>query len=281
METTIYERQPKKSNKLLYWRVFSLICVYMGCPAAFIMNYYGAFSYIGGANSLGEGAGWAAIGNQLVYFTIWSNIVAFFWVTTALIAEIFDNKKMKAFVEYPAVKCTPYIMMLITMVVSFVILYPIFFLISLQDYTDTITGEFHEGMTVGASLIFILEMAFVSPLLFQHFLVSIVLIVDMKLTKGYRPEGDKKETGKTFTKALLLSMIIPIAWLLPSIIYIGLGYLTPQYPFMYLFPWVDGAPETTGLIINWIILSMIFVCWFAVYGALAKYSNKKYKLDNK
>ena len=265
------ENKVINKKKLLYLRVFSLFCVWMAVPVAFIMNYYGSFSYIPGYNYF-ESSGWSSIADQLLYFTIWSNIVAFFWVLLATLSSIFkDNRKLSKFIEYSGVKNTPLIMMFITMSVSFLILYPIIFIGSLKDHT---TSE---------AILSILWISFLTPLLFQHLLVAIVLILDMVMTKGYKTLNNKKETKKQWFIGFSISSIIPLAWLLISIIAIAGHILVPQYPFMNLFPHSlqpDGTLSDfpiSRVVLDWVTLICIVIVWCGYYGLISVYSNKKYK----
>lgn len=258
-----------KDKKLFTLRIFALFCVFMGVPISFVMNYFGAFSYIGTGDFVPSSGGWSAVENQLIYFTVWSNILAFIWVTMACFATATNNKLLNKIVEYPGFKNTPFIMMFITMSVSFIILYPFFCL--------TLTND--NGFWL--ALWITIQAAFLTPLLFQHGLVSIVLIADMKMTKGYSTLNGKKENGREWFLGLLIGSLIPLAWVFLSVSFIATEQLVPQYPFMNLFPDVLGMDGTlhhnsmVTIISSWITFLIIALVWFVYWILITKYTNKR------
>lgn len=255
-----------ENKKLLINRSISLFCVIMGCPVAFLVVYYA--SMFGISSESGPG-GMDAVLNQLLYFTVWSNILAFIWVVLAFSATVSKNDTLNRIVEYPGFKNTPCIMMFITMSVSFLILYPMGFV-----------GLLTSGNSLGYSTWMIFRISFLSPLLFQHLLVSVVLISDMIITKGYTPWKQKKENKSDIAIGLAISTIVPLCWAIPSIIAIATTSIVPQYPFMNLFPEVLGRDgtivenSTLTIVLSWLTFAGIFVIWFCYYGIICYFTNK-------
>lgn len=246
-----------EEKKLLYLRSFSLFCVTMAIPVGLFMVFLGGFSYIRPIENITFD--FMALANQFVYFTIWSNVLAFVWVILAFVSTVTKNEKLTKFVEHPSVKLTPFIMMFITMTVSFIILYPIGFIWLLHKFSTT------------QAILLIIEVMFLTPLLFQHLLVAVVLLLDLIFTKGYRVE--KEETMNDKLKAMGLSMIIPIVWMFLSIIAIETGFIPPQYPFMAIF--VRGADLTpTQVIFSILTLVCIIMTWVFIWFTVAYYTNK-------
>ncbi len=196
---------------------------------------------------------------NLVYFTIWSNILAYIWSVLALLSIYGGLEKLYNFCEHPSIKSVPFIMMGITCIVSFIILYPLGYIYLLGEYTF-----------IKATWI-IFYVAFLTWLLFQHLMVWVVMVLDMVFTGGYRAKNDEKENGKTIIINCAYSTIVPLIWLVLSLFLIGFGVIPPQYPFMDIF---NQGPILT--FINIIILVLIFVSWFISFWGLSVWSNKKY-----
>lgn len=101
----------------------------------------------------------------------------------------------------------------------------------------------------------VFSLAFLTPLVFHHLLIAVVLIIDIAFTKGYRSISNTKETKKEFYIGLLISLIIPLCWLIPSIVLISQQIIVPQYPFMYLFSEVLG---NDGSIVSVDTMTIVF-----------------------
>lgn len=263
-----------KKNKLIYWRTFGLFCVIFAVPFGLLQAANGGDLGIWNIPSWfqeykGYPSGMEGVLRQLTFFTMWSNIIAMVWVIIALWAEISNKQKLKNIVESSVFKNLVFIMLTVTLIVAFVFLYP---LLTYDISSKMQSGEIiHDNSVAWDTFYIMFYLIFLSPLLFQHLLVPIVIIVDYFLTKGYQTKGNVKESGRTSLINMLYASIVPLSWFIISLILIGFGAIEPQYPFMNIYG-VGIGREFLNIFIIIIIIALFLLLWWLLY----KYTNKKF-----
>ncbi len=224
-------------NDLLINRILLFSFCLFAIPVSFIYDVLGDETY--------------SVLKWIMYFTIWANIFSFIWSSIAFFNIFKKSEKIDKIIENWFIKGTTIIFIFITGFVFNFVLIP----------WGLIYAKSFDGWT-----------EFFGYTIIQHSVVPIFMTRDFFLTKGF--VFNKNEDKISIIKKLTISTIIPLIWLITSLIFISLNIIEPQYPFMNLF-----ETNSLELAINIIVLSIISISWLLLFGFLFLYSNNKEKRE--
>ncbi len=195
---------------------------------------------------------------EIMYFTIWSNIFVFIWAIFGFAAIISKQNFLENKINHWFWKGIPFIWITITFFVFNFYLLP--------------RKIIHNNLNFKESILYIFGISIV-----HHFIVPLLMVNDYRITgiNGNNKEENGLWSKKEIVKNTSYSVIIPLIWLILSLILISQNIIDPQYPFMDLF-----GVSSNVLAVNIIILILISIAYLFFTISLFLFSNKKTKKSN-
>jgi len=187
---------------------------------------------------------------ELMYFTIWSNIIVFVWSIFGFISLFNQKNHLERKINHWFIKGTPFVWITITFFVFNFILLPL--MITTKD------------LSLKESLLYIFSISIV-----HHFIVPILMMNDYRMT-GITRKKEGYWTWKDIIRNISISTIAPLIWLVLSLILISQNIIEPQYFFMDLF-----GVKNDVLTINILILVFISIAYLIIFMLLFVENNKR------